>query len=420
MKKKLTNKKNDGIIDKEHYFVGKQALFVFSNGTKGGKIMRKFSKVVSTVLAATMIVSALAGCGSKGNSGSTGDKFLIGGIGPLTGAAASYGISVKQGAQVAIDEINAAGGVKVGDKTVQLEMTFADDEATEDKAIQAYNTVMDAGAQAILGAVTSGASIAIGDSTAADGILQITPSGSAQDCTKNDNAFRICFTDPLQGVTMANFMADELGYTKVAVIYNNSDEYSTGIKDAFAEEFQAKGGTVVAAEAFATGDVDFNTQLTKIKNSDAEAIFVPAYYQDATYITKQAAGLGMSLPFLGSDGWDGILSTATDLSTVEGAIFLSPFFAADPDELVVKFVTAYEAAYKSTPDQFAADGYDAIYTMKAAMEKAGTTDSAALISAMTEITVNGLTGSNVTFTKDGEPNKAAKFIQIKDGAYTAR
>lgn len=388
--------------------------------------MKKMAKVLSVALAASFVMASLTACGgSDANNAASDDKkaegdnvFLIGGIGPLTGSAADYGYSVKQGAEIAINEINAAGGVTVGDETYTLDLTFADDEAVEDKAIQAYNTVMDAGADAILGCVTSGACVAITDLTKADGILQITPSGSTMDCTKNDNAFRVCFTDPAQGENMAEMAVETLGYKKIAVIYNSADDYSMGIKEAFEAKVDALGGKIVASEAFVNGDVDFNTQLTTIKGTDAEVIFVPAYYSDITYITKQAADLGMKLPFIGSDGWDGVLRTVTDTSYVEGAIFLSPFFAEDPSENVVNFVKAYEEAYGATPDQFAADAYDTVYAMKAAMEKAGSVESADLIAAMTEITVDGLTGDGITWTADGEPNKGSKFIQIKDGAYT--
>lgn len=387
--------------------------------------MKKMTKVLSLALAASFVIASLTACGGSEPAGSSStaatdgeNVFMIGGIGPLTGAAASYGISVKQGAEVAIAEINEAGGVTVGDTTYTLALTFADDEATEDKAIQAYNAVMDEGADAIMGAVTSGACIAITDLTLADGILQITPSGSAMDCAKNDNAFRVCFTDPAQGKEMAAMAVETLGYKKIAVIYNSADDYSMGIKEAFEAEVASLGGEVVASEAFVTGDVDFNTQLTTIKGTDAEAIFVPAYYQDATYITKQAMDMGMALPFLGSDGWDGVLATVTDAATIEGAIFLSPFFAADPSDNVTAFVAAYEEAYGAAPDQFAADAYDAVYAMKAAMETSGSVESADLIAAMTEITVDGLTGEGITWTAEGEPNKGCKFIQIIDGAYT--
>ena len=402
---------------------------------KEGTIMKK---VVSLMLIAAMTVG-LTACGSKteeaastdaaaeeteageeaeGETAATdGEKFVIGGLGPLTGAAASYGISVKQGAEIAVKEINENGGVQVGDTTYTLELNFADDEASEDKVITAYNSLMDSGINALLGCVTSGACLAVIDQTYADGILQITPSGSAMGCTEYDNAFRLCFTDPLQGVTMADYAVDELGFTKIAIIYNNADEYSTGIMEAFVEEAESKGAEIVANEAFVTDDVDFKTQLTSIKATDAEVIFVPAYYQDATYITQQAKDLGMELPFLGSDGWDGVLSTVTDPTTVEDAVFLSPFLASDP--AVADFVSAYEEAYGAPPDQFAADGYDTVYVIKAAMEQAGSIESADLIAAMTEIQVDGLTGS-VKFTADGEPEKGAKFVVIKDGEYTAK
>jgi len=390
--------------------------------------MKNIKKILAVMLASAFVFS-LAACGSKDDSSTTDDSaatgesaggeetLLIGGIGPLTGAAASYGISVKQGAEIAIKEINDAGGVTVGNTTYKFELAFADDEASEEKSPQAYNSLMDKGINVLMGCVTSGASIAISDLTYADGILQITPSGSAEDCIVNDNAFRICFSDPEQGVAMADYAVNTLGHKNIAVIYNASDEYSTGIQKAFEEEVIALGGTIAASEAFNTGDVDFNTQLTKIKGTDAEAIYVPAYYQDATYITKQAKDMGIDVQFLGSDGWDGVLGTVTDVSTVEGCIFTSPFCASVDTENVVAFVESYEAAYNATPDQFAADGYDTIYTFKAAMEEAGSIENADLIAEMTNITVNGLTGDKITFNASGAAVKEVKFVTVKDGGY---
>ncbi len=379
--------------------------------------MKKF---LAAIMAVAMTFS-LAACGSSSNGNTADangeDTFVIGGLGPLTGSAASYGISVKQGAEIAIKEINEAGGVKVGDRTVKLALNFKDDEASEETAITAYNSLMDEGIDALLGNVTSAPCIVIKDYTAQDGILQITPSGSAINCiTDADNAFRLCFTDPLQGKTMADFAVNDLGYKNIAVIFNNSDEYSTGMKDAFVEEVAALGGTVVSTQAFNEGDVDFTAQLTAIKNTNAEILFVPTYYEAAAYIAQQAKDIGLELPLIGGDGWDGVLKQVTDTSTVEGAIFLSPFLSTDPE--VADFVNAYETAYKATPDQFAADGYDVVYVMKAAMEKAGSTESADMIAAMTEIEVQGLTG-NVKFSADGEPEKGAKFVTIKDGQYAA-
>lgn len=378
---------------------------------------RNLKKVLSLGLISAMVVASLAGCGKK-NEGSNSSEFLIGGLGPLSGSAASYGTSVKQGAAIAIEEINAAGGVKVGDKTLTLKLDFADDEASGDTALSAYNSLMDKGAQAILGTVTSGAGLAIAEQTNTDGIFQITPSGSALALTDLPNQFRLCFTDPFQGKTMADYAIDQLGYTKIAVIYNNSDEYSTGVMEAFAEEIVAKGGEIVAKEAFVTDAVDFNTQLTTIKGTDAQAIYVPAYYQDAAYITTQAAELGMNLPFLGSDGWDGVIAKVVDPAVLEGAVFLSPFYAADTAPEAQAFVKKYNEKYKADPDQFAADGYDTVYVMKAALEKAQSTESADLIAAMPEIQVKGLTG-DMTFV-DRQATKDAKFVEITNGQYTSK
>ncbi|MBO8434962.1 MAG: ABC transporter substrate-binding protein [Tyzzerella sp.] len=376
--------------------------------------MKKF---LATIMAMAMVFS-LAGCGSGGNQSSNDDDtFVIGGLGPITGGAASYGISVKQGAEVAINEINEAGGVKVGDRTVKLALNFKDDENDTETCITAYNALMDEGIDALLGTVTSAPCIVIKDYTAQDGILQITPSGSAIDCiTDADNVFRLCFTDPLQGKTMADFAVNDLGHKNIAIIFNNSDEYSTGLKDAFVSEAESLGANIVSTQAFNEGDVDFTSQLTAIKNANAEILFVPVYYEAVSYIAQQAKDIGLNLPLIGGDGWDGVLKQVTDTSTVEGAIFLSPFLSTDPS--VANFVNAYETAYKSTPDQFAADGYDVVYVMKAAMEKAGSTESADMIKAMTEIEVDGITGK-VKFTADGEPEKDAKFVQIKDGQYVA-
>ncbi|MHB8129797.1 MAG: ABC transporter substrate-binding protein [Mobilitalea sp.] len=370
-------------------------------------------KILGLGLALTLVAASFAGCGAKDSS-----TFLIGGIGPLTGGAASYGTSVKQGAEIAIEEINTAGGVTVDGKKIKLELKFMDDEAGAEKAVTSFNALMDDGADAIMGTVTSGAGMGIIELTKEEGILMLTPSGSAAGLTQYDNAFRLCFTDPLQGVTMADF-AKEQGYTKIAVIYNNSDEYSTGMMQAFIDQVAANGGQIVASESFVTDDVDFNTQLTAIKATDAEVVFVPAYYNDAAYITTQAAELGITLPFLGGDGWDGCIAQTVDPAVLEGAIFLSPFLASDTDAGIQAFVATYSEKYSATPDQFAADGYDSVYVIAAAMEKAGSTESADLIAAMTQINVKGLTG-DMSFNADGEPNKGAKFIEIKGGAYTAK
>ena len=374
---------------------------------------KSLKKVLSLGLVSVMTASLFTGCGKK-ESGS--NEFIIGGLGPLSGSAASYGVSVKQGAEIAIKKINDEGGVKVGDETVKLNLNFVDDEASPEVAVSAYNTVMDGGAQAILGAVTSDAHMAITDRTNEDGILTITPSASIAGATAYPNIFRLCFTDPVQGETMAKYAVETLGHKKIAVIYNNSDPYSTGVKDAFNAEVAKLGGEIVANEAFEKDAVDFSTQLTKIKGSGAEIIFVPTYYKEASFIATQASELNVGLPFIGTDGWDGILAQVVDAKVLEGSVFLSPFVATDENPAVQSFVKAYKEEYNAVPDQFAADGYDVVYVIKAALEEAGSVKSEDLIAAMTKIKVDGLTGS-VSFDENGEPNKGTKFVKIENGEY---
>lgn len=374
--------------------------------------MKKSFKASLAILAATMCAASLVGCGDKATSG---DVYKIGGIGPLTGDASSYGISVKQGSQVAIDEINAAGGVN-GKK---LELVFEDDVNDAEKAVSAYNKIMDQGVTALVGAVTSGCSIAVSDESVKDGILQITPSGSAQECTKQPNSFRICFTDPLQGQTMAKYIADN-GYKNVAIIYDVASDYSKGIKEAFVAEAGNVGLNIAAEESFTSGDIDFKTQLTKIKGTNADCIFLPIYYAEVAAISEQATTVGVSLPYFGADGWDGVIDQlGGDTTNINGAIFLTPFVATADKENVKSFVAAYEKAYNATPDQFAADGYDAVYAIKAAIEACGSdVTNENLVAAMTKIEVKGVTG-DMTFTAEGEPNKSALVAMIQDGQYVA-
>lgn len=391
--------------------------------------MKVSKKILALALAGFMTVPFLAGCSSDGGSQNGGDNsadggedvssasvFKIGGIGPLTGDAASYGISVKQGAQVAVDEINAAGGID----GMKLELLFEDDECNEEKSVSAYNKLMDSGINVVLGAVTSGCSIAVSEESAGDGILQITPSGSAMDCTKQPNSFRICFTDPLQGKLMAQYISEQ-GLKSPAIIYDVASDYSKGIHDAFVEEAGQLGMTIAADESFTGGDVDFKTQLTKIKSSGADCLFLPIYYTEVGYISEQAATVGVSLPYFGCDGWDGVINQlGGNTANIEGATFLTPFVANSSNPKVTAFVEAYNKAYNSTPDQFAADAYDGVYVIKALIETTGgDISNEALIGAMTKITVDGATGS-MSFTADGEPNKSAMVAVIQNGEYVGK
>ena len=379
------------------------------------------STTETTAAAAADATTAAAGASSEASS----DKvFKIGGIGPVTGAAAVYGLAVKNGAQIAVDEINADGGIN----GYQIEFNFQDDEHDAEKSVNAYNTLKDWGMQVLMGTVTSAPCVAVADKTNADNMFQITPSGSSVECAQNPNVFRVCFSDPDQGAASATYIAENKLAEKIAVIYDSSDVYSSGIYEKFATEAANQGLEIVDAEAFtADSNKDFSTQLQKAKDAGADLVFLPIYYTEASLILKQADTMGYAPKFFGCDGMDGILQVENfDTKLAEGLMLLTPFAADAQDELTQKFVTSYKENYGETPIQFAADAYDAIYAIKAAMEEADITPDTSVSDtcdkmkeAMLKIKVNGLTGEDMTWTEDGEPHKAPKAVKVVDGAYQA-
>ena len=379
------------------------------------------STTETTAAAAADATTAAAGASSEASS----DKgFKIGGIGPVTGAAAVYGLAVKNGAQIAVDEINADGGIN----GYQIEFNFQDDEHDAEKSVNAYNTLKDWGMQVLMGTVTSAPCVAVADKTNADNMFQITPSGSSVECAQNPNVFRVCFSDPDQGAASATYIAENKLAEKIAVIYDSSDVYSSGIYEKFAAEAANQGLEIVDAEAFtADSNKDFSTQLQKAKDAGADLVFLPIYYTEASLILKQADTMGYAPKFFGCDGMDGILQVENfDTKLAEGLMLLTPFAADAQDELTQKFVTSYKENYGETPIQFAADAYDAIYAIKAAMEEADITPDTSVSDtcdkmkeAMLKIKVNGLTGEDMTWTEDGEPHKAPKAVKVVDGAYQA-
>lgn len=379
------------------------------------------STTETTAAAAADATTAAAGASSEA---SPGKVFKIGGIGPVTGAAAVYGLAVKNGAQIAVDEINADGGIN----GYQIEFNFQDDEHDAEKSVNAYNTLKDWGMQVLMGTVTSAPCVAVADKTNADNMFQITPSGSSVECAQNPNVFRVCFSDPDQGAASATYIAENKLAEKIAVIYDSSDVYSSGIYEKFAAEAANQGLEIVDAEAFtADSNKDFSTQLQKAKDAGADLVFLPIYYTEASLILKQADTMGYAPKFFGCDGMDGILQVENfDTKLAEGLMLLTPFAADAQDELTQKFVTSYKENYGETPIQFAADAYDAIYAIKAAMEEADITPETSVSDtcdkmkeAMLKIKVNGLTGEDMTWTEDGEPHKAPKAVKVVDGAYQA-
>lgn len=389
--------------------------------------MKKF---ISVMLVAAMAVTALTGCGSNSGSSSKkdADKYYIGGIGPTTGATAIYGTAVKNGAQIAVDEINAAGGIN----GKQIEYRFEDDQNDAEKSVNAYNTLKDWGMQMLVGTTTTAPCIAVAGKTASDNMFQITPSASAPYVLSsgNGNIFQVCFTDPNQGIASAQYIAENKLAKKIGIIYDSSDVYSSGIEEKFEAEAKDKGLQIVSKAAFtADSKTDFGTQLQKAKDAGADLLFLPIYYQEASIILKQADTMGYKPKFFGVDGMDGILTVENfDTKLAEDVMLLTPFAADAKDKAVQNFVKTYKEKYKDTPNQFAADSYDAVYALKAAIEESKATPDMsasdmcdALKGAMTKIKMQGLTGGKdgLTWNESGEVTKSPKAVIIKNGAYKA-
>lgn len=389
--------------------------------------MKKF---ISVMLVAAMAVTALTGCGSNSGSSSKkdADKYYIGGIGPTTGATAIYGTAVKNGAQIAVDEINAAGGIN----GKQIEYRFEDDQNDAEKSVNAYNTLKDWGMQMLVGTTTTSPCIAVAGKTASDNMFQITPSASAPAVLSsgNGNIFQVCFTDPNQGIASAQYIAENKLAKKIGIIYDSSDVYSSGIEEKFEAEAKDKGLQIVSKAAFtADSKTDFGTQLQKAKDAGADLLFLPIYYQEASIILKQADTMGYKPKFFGVDGMDGILTVENfDTKLAEDVMLLTPFAADAKDKAVQNFVKTYKEKYKDTPNQFAADSYDAVYALKAAIEESKATPDMsasdmcdALKGAMTKIKMQGLTGGKdgLTWNESGEVTKSPKAVIIKNGAYKA-
>ncbi len=385
--------------------------------------MKKSLKVLALVLSAALIAACFAGCGDSKDAKS--DTIKIGGIGPITGGAAVYGQAVKNAAEMAVEEINAAGGIN----GTSLEFNFQDDEHDPEKSVNAYNNLTDWGMQALMGTVTTAPCLAVVEKTYQDNMFQLTPSASATGVIKYDNTFQMCFTDPNQGTKSADYIAENKLATKVAVIYNSSDAYSSGIYSNFAKEAKEKGIEVVSAEAFTDDSkTDFSVQLNKSKASGAELVFLPIYAQEASQILEQANSMGYQTTFFGCDGLDGILTIdGFNKSLAEGVILLTPFVAGDTkSQANVDFTNKYKEKYKDTPNQFAADAYDAIYVIAECMKNGNVTaDMSAsdicdiMKTQMTKVKYDGLTGDGITFAADGSVNKSPNAMKIQDGKYVA-
>ena len=374
--------------------------------------MKKLTRIIVLALVAVFVLAVACSCGGSENTNKT---YFIGATGPLTGGASSYGISVNQGAQLAIDEINAAGGLN----GVKFSYEMINDEHDASKVTSAYDTLKSKGMQASIGSVTSAPCLQFASLSLDDNLFFITPSSSAADVIEGDNAYRICFGDPDQGIIVADTLAEE--YTKIGVIYNSDDAYSSGIYEAFAGQMGELNREFTATSFTESTKAVFTTQLQTLKAAGCEVIFLPIYYQEAFLIIKEAKSMNYEANFFGCDGLDGIVRYAgNEASILTGVKYFTPFDAASEDEVASAFVEAYEAKYGKTPDQFAADGYDAVMVIYEAMKKAGVNDvnisASALCDKITEVlngdfTFKGATGT-MTWDESGAPTKAPIIVTI--------
>lgn len=392
--------------------------------------MKTFKKVLAVVMALALVVTCFAACGGNKDDGNKSNEIVIGVSGPLTGGAAQYGIAVVNAAQLAVDEINAAGGIN----GTKLKLVTADDEADPaDKAVSAYNSLKDQDMQIFLGTVTSGSCLAVIDKTASDNMFQITPSASADAVIANDNCFQICFTDSNQGSRSAQYISENSIATKVGIIYDSSDAYSTGIYNNFKTEAAKRNLAIVAEESFTKdSNKDFSAQIQACKTAGADLVFLPIYYSEASLVLKAAQSASYEPKFFGCDGLDGILGIeGFDTSLAEGVMLLTPFAADADDAATQKFVSAYKAKYDNlVPNQFAADAYDGVYII-AELLKANNITADMSASAICDIlkkaicaegfSYMGLTGAGSALTWDasGAVSKDPMAVIIKDGAYVA-
>ncbi len=376
--------------------------------------MKKFGKVTSMALAGAMVLSMTA---------MADETWKIGGIGPTSGGAAVYGNAVANAMKLAADEINEAGGIN----GYQVEINFQDDENDAEKTVNAYNTLKDWGMDILEGTVTSAPCIAVAAESVNDNMFQITPSGSAVDCTANPNVFRVCFSDPAQGELSSRYIGDHKLAEKVAIIYNSQDVYSSGIRETFLKDAEDQPFEIVADEAFTEDSkTDFSVQLQKAKDAGADLVFMPIYYTEASLILTQAAGMDFAPQFFGVDGMDGILDVeGFDTTLAEDLMLLTPFVATASDEATQSFTSKFQEQFGGIPNQFAADAYDGLYIIKQYAEAGNLTpdmDVADICAGMQEqiasgVPFDGLTGAGTTWNADGEPTKEPKAMIIKNGVY---
>ncbi len=384
-------------------------------------------KVLAMLMAALMVAAMFTGCSSSKPATETtaaaaaAGTVKIGMSGPLTGGASAYGLAVKAGMEVAVEEINAKGGL-------QIEFNAQDDEADGEKAVSAYNVLKDWGMQVMAGQVTTGSALAVAPESTADNMFNLTPSASAESLALSGaNIFQMCFTDPNQGASAAELVSTKALGTKVGVIYDSSDDYSSGLYKGFSDKAAELGLEIVATTSFtADNKADLSTQVTQCQDAGADLVFLPIYYTEAAQILSYANKIGYAPKFFGCDGMDGILTVeGFDTSLAEGLALMTPFDANASDEATQSFVAKFKEKMDGlVPNQFAADGYDVIYALYNAMTAAGITGSesaseicTALEAQFATMTIDGLTGTGMHWDENGMISKAPAAVVIENGVY---
>ena len=393
-------------------------------------------KVLAFTMALAMVAASFAGCGNSSSTDAAATTAAagettaavqgtgtvkIGMSGPLTGGASAYGLAVKAGMEIAVEEINAKDGL-------QLEFNAQDDEADGEKAVSAYNVLKDWGMQVMAGQVTTGAALAVAPESAADNMFNLTPSASAESlATTGDNIFQMCFTDPNQGASAAELVSTKYAGSKVGIIYDSSDDYSSGLYKGFSANATTMGVEIVATTSFtADNKADLSTQVTKCQEAGADLVFLPIYYTEAAQILSYANRIGYTPKFFGCDGMDGILTVeGFDTALAEGLALMTPFDANASDEATQSFVTKFKERMNGlVPNQFAADGYDVIYAIYDALTAAvvtGTESASEICDALkaqfTTMTVDGLTGTGMHWDENGMISKAPAAVVIENGVY---
>jgi branched-chain amino acid transport system substrate-binding protein len=367
-------------------------------------------RLIALVSAVLMLTVVFAGCKSEDKN-----VIKIGGLAPLTGEVAQYGEAVINAVKLAIEEINKDGGI-LGK---QIKFICYDEKGDATEALNAYNRLVDEGIVALVGDVTSKPTKAVAQKAVEDNMPMITPSATEESITQNgENVFRTCFIDPYQGRLMAHYAKYKLGASTVAILYDIDDTYSKGIADAFEASAKGFGMTVTNKEGYASKSTDFNSQLTKIINSNPDVLMIPVYYNDVALIVGQAKAHGIKAKLLGADGWDGVLEVIdkSNVDALANAYFCSQYSATDPNPAVQDFLKKYKETYNKDANMFAVLGYDSMYILADAIERAGSTEADKIIEALRETNYNGLTGIT-TFDENRNPVRQAIITSFEGNSY---